>query len=205
MATGEGKVSDQQFESTGVITGISKGKFAQSFVAEVDNGDKLYGSKVKQDGSPAKVWPLIQRSFNDVIPFKWTGNLKAGENGHFRQVTFGFAVEAPSGNGEFWRNPSAAELAKDQKVGPIETVEDLSSDEVANDDIWAGTSESAETETKPVPKQKKDNITASVAASYAKDFVLGCIQMSMSAEDTKAWWITWREMAENVKIWLDQQ
>jgi hypothetical protein len=198
-------MADQQFESTGVITGISKGKFEQSFVAEVDNGDRLYGAKVKQDGSASKVWPLIQKSFSEVIPFKWTGNLKTGENGSFRQVTFGFAVEQQSGNGEFWRNPSAAELAKDQKVVPIGTIGDLSSDEVANDDIWAGTSESAETEAKPVPKQKEDNITASVAASYSKDFVLGCIQMNMSAEDTKAWWITWREMADNVKTWLDQQ
>jgi len=104
--TGKGVVltiaTEEKFESVGFVTGISDGKFEGSFVATISNGDKLYGSKNKQDGSPAKVWPLIRQSLADEKYYKWTGNLKTSENGSFKKVTFGFDVEPGPGEQPTW-------------------------------------------------------------------------------------------------------
>lgn len=84
----------EQFEAVDFIVAIEKGQFEDSFVAETSKGEKLYGSKLKRDGTPSKVWPLIKASLADEKYYKWTGNLKTSAQGNeFRQVTFGFEVE----------------------------------------------------------------------------------------------------------------
>ena len=71
----------------GTITKLESGRFENQYDVEITmpNGQKFTGAdgisvyKKKKDGSDAKVWPLVQQSFLQEVPFAWTGNVKESD------------------------------------------------------------------------------------------------------------------------------
>lgn len=90
---------------TGVITKITDGRFDNQYEVEITlmDGTKLTafdGVSVyekKQDGSPAKVWPMVQESRAKSKAFTWQGNVKesttkAGQK-RYATITWANAVD----------------------------------------------------------------------------------------------------------------
>lgn len=71
----------------GVVTGLKDGKFENQHSLEITTvaGEKVTtydGISVyekKQDGSPAKVWPLVKDSYMNNTVYAWSGNVKESD------------------------------------------------------------------------------------------------------------------------------
>lgn len=72
---------------TGVITKLTDGRFDNQYDVEITltdgtvlgeyDGISVY--EKKRDGSESKVWPLVQQSKFQGVPFHWQGNIKESE------------------------------------------------------------------------------------------------------------------------------
>lgn len=169
-----------QFECTGYISSVEKGRFEDQFNVEVESNDgaetsttKAQVYKTKQDGTESKVWPLITDSFANNKILTWTGRSKEVETQHgsrtYHTITWGKeATNAPPG-------PLTTELPKAAPT-PIQsngiTVSLLPGMEVA---MWAvGTAVSnlgqfPEAPTDPVERREFIITKAIALASMAQE------------------------------------
>jgi hypothetical protein len=101
---------------TGVITKITDGRFDNQYEVEITlaDGTKFSGFdgisvyEKKKDGSESKVWPLVQQSKFQGVPFTWQGNVRETDTkgGVKRYATITWAQE-DSGDGAWSSAPDS--------------------------------------------------------------------------------------------------
>ena len=181
----------EKFEHIGYVESLEQD--GNKFTAKLHDGTKLGGFKTKKDGTPAKVWPLIQHSLLNETWMKWTGNLNVSGNNTYRNVTYAFPVEdvptEHSSNGEVTKAIDAVPEAIKTEVAkhPVEALEKAHSAQ---------------------RRAQEDNRNASFALAYSKDFVSAMFAADPQHDNFMQQVGVCKglvlSVADDFKVWLDQ-